>query len=109
MKPTLQEQLEYISRTSNPNYIIIIKNKAGENMDFSQFKQTEQPKKQVKPKEKRYVITTIPQEGTDKTIILVRDTWFSNKEVLNGTYNNNNLEKNLANIEKKYKSEIDTI
>lgn len=58
MKPSLQDQLAMVWRTENPNYIILIKNKAGANMDFSQFKVIQENKKEIKEKiEPRYLLT----------------------------------------------------
>lgn len=37
MKDTIQRQLDMIWRTENPNYLIIVKNKAGKNMNFTNF------------------------------------------------------------------------
>lgn len=67
----LKHTMAMVWRTENPNYIIILKNKAGKDMDFSKFKiaagEPEKPKKE-KPVI-RYVVTCDPYLGA---LLLVR-------------------------------------
>lgn len=58
---SIKDQLDMVWRTENPNYIIILKNKAGKDMDFSNF--TIQPAEE-QPEDKltntRYIISVDP-------------------------------------------------
>ena len=69
---SLQDQIKYLDRTRNPNYIIIVQNKAGENMDFSKFEPVIPKMREVYKPKLRYEIKVI-DSGTNK-LILVKDT-----------------------------------
>lgn len=76
MKPNLQHQLQMIWRTENPKYIILVKNKAGADMDFSKFKTVEEDRKK-EPKVKvnpRYILTIATNFG-GVLIVKVEDTF----------------------------------
>lgn len=67
---SLEHKLDMVWRTENPNYIIILKNKAGKDMNFKNFELQEgdeQPEDYLP--EPRYIITYDP--------ILKEDTLFN--------------------------------
>lgn len=77
MRTRLEHILAMVWRTENPKYIIIVKNKADKNMDFTQFKIVEQDTEENKPKEPkkeaRYLLTIKPYM-LGSVIITVKDT-----------------------------------
>lgn len=107
MKPTLQETLDYLRRTVNPNYIIILQNKAKEEMDFSQFKPVLSIKKEQYKPQKRYSISHKEygqdEKGFNMVLVIVIDTFCSNKEVYRVTCKENYLEDNLKVAKGLYK------
>lgn len=109
MKATLKDQLEFLLRTTNPNYLIIVQNKADENMDFSKFKIHEsevQEKKKVK--EKRYIISHIAWSETQYRV-LVKDSHFNNRVVYDCTCNTDKLEHNLLIAKQQYRGDLEKI
>lgn len=70
---TLADQIKMVDRCVNPDYIIIIKNKAGD-MDFSQFKIV-RPEEKIKIKPKKRFEITIVASSESKVYIIVRDNF----------------------------------
>ncbi len=86
MITSLQHQLDMIWRTENPNYIILLKNKANKDMNFEDFKvvQTKEQDKLDEKKEARYFVGVDPirvMMGAEKSLIVVLDR-LENKIVL---------------------------
>lgn len=101
MRPSIQEQLQYLSRTCNPNYLIIVQNKANEEMDFSQFRAVIPEKKEVYKPQLRYNIKTIDVDGMK--LILVEDFYSNNRVVYECTCKLEHLEEHLEIARSKYK------
>lgn len=104
MKPSLQEQLQYLTRIVNPNYIIIARNKASEDMDFSHFRVHEPEIKEKKVIEKRYKIIVVDWEEGQKKV-LVKDTYFNNRVVYDGTCRADKIDLQLEKVNKLYRAD----
>lgn len=101
MRPTLSKQLSYLTRIVNPDYIIIVQNKANQNMNFNEFKPVIPiPREQYKP-QKRYSIITLDDEGLKK--ILVKDLYSNNRVVYEGTCKEEHYLENLELVNRLYK------
>jgi len=107
MKPSIQDQLAMVWRTENPNYIILIKNKAGKEMDFSQFKTIEEkPVVEKRKKEASYkmVITQIFGGTEDNPKILISIIKIeNNREVTRLETKESKREIWLEKLKKDYK------
>jgi hypothetical protein len=105
MKPSLEHLTAMVWRTENPNYIILIKNKAGKDMDFSQFKVetriSDKPEKEPKALKKYYLLIT-PYLGT-LLLIRVLDREDNNKEVFRLQTKPSKEEYWLKRIKQQYK------
>lgn len=114
MKASLQEQLLYLQRIVNPNYIIIIGHKANNEMDFSQFKPVLEEQKIPKERnktEQRYSITctnkeegkTIEGELIIKQVFVVVTDVFFKRDVFNCLCKIEKKEELIKELKKRYK------
>lgn len=101
MLPTLQEQLDYLRRIVNPNYIIIVQNKAEEDMDFSRFKAVIPEQKDIYKPQSRYIINHEDKDG--RVVITVNDTFAGDREVYRQTCSEGHLEISLKKVKELYK------
>lgn len=68
---SLQDQIKYVDRCVNPDYIIILQNKANENMDFSQFKIMGLEDPVVIPKYREYTASCGPVQGEEGKLRII--------------------------------------
>lgn len=96
MKVTLQDQIKYIDRCINPDYIIIIKNKAGE-MNFEEFKVVTKEVKIERPKRFKFTIQAVE----DKSNIIIYDN-FEKRFVVDMICKKEKEEQWLSKFKKEY-------
>lgn len=107
MRPRIEHIMAMIWRTENPNYIIIVKNKAGKEMDFTKFKAVEhkngKPKSAIpKKKDAQYILTIEPYLGL-QILVRVVDTHNFNEEVLRVEAKLSSKQVWIARAKKLYK------
>ena len=115
MKVTLTAKLKMVWREENPNYLIIVKNKAGKNMDFTQFKivqenKTIEEEKKIKVPKYKLTVTHIFGGTEENPKILIQINKIETREeVLRITTSKNKEEEWLNRCKKDYKPlEYDT-
>lgn len=102
MKPTLQEQLSYLTRIINPDYIIIVQNKANQDMNFNEFKAVIPESREKYKPQKRYTIITLEEENGMKRI-LVKDCYTNGRVIYETTCLQKYLKDNLDVVNRLYK------
>lgn len=103
MNPSLQEQLSYLTRIVNPDYIIIVQHKADENMNFSNLKLVIPESRQKYKPQKRYSIKVIEGDDEGMKRILVEDLYSNNRIIYEGTCKEEHLQDNLDVVSRLYK------
>lgn len=101
---SLQDKLAYLGRTINPNYIILIKHKASDNMDFSQFKVNRPEPKAIITNPQRFIVRQlISEEEPNKTHVIVFDN-FECREVFNAFTKNEKVDEVIQKVKEIYRT-----
>jgi hypothetical protein len=103
----LQEQTKFLDRLANPNYMIIVKNKAGEGMDFSQFKIIGLDNEVTISKRNRYTMLVTPiEDRPGYSVIRVLEAGLH--EVIGVTCKDLKIERWTNKFKKEYGAVIQT-
>ena len=113
MKASLQEQLFYLQRIVNPNYIIIVGHKANDTMDFSQFRpvldELKEPKERKKADQRYSIIFTNKEtrgpngELEIKEVFVVVKDLFWKRDVFDCICKVEKKENLIKELKKRYK------
>lgn len=101
MRPILHDRLDYLWRTVNPNYLIIVQNQINKEMNFANLRPVIPEARQRYKPQPRYEIKHYEEDGVFTIIVL--DSFSNNKEVCKVTCPDEKFHKFMEKIQGQYK------